>query len=358
LFILPVASRSGGANVVLTESRVLRSWGIDVWIANLRCSQREFSSILTEDDPPIIFVEDFSRLVALATEFDAVVATAWTSTEALRSLSRLKRHPALGYYIQDYEPYFYPIDSADRERARRSYHFPERGRVALFTKTLWNQREVLRHEGIAPEIVGASIDNSTFHSKGRIGSDQHVRVCAMVRPETLRRSPELTMRVLKQLKMQFGNTVQISVFGYTVDEPGSEILEMDFEHEHLGILDSRSIAQLMRRCDIFMDFSAFQAMGLTAMEAMACGTVVLGPKNGGLGEILNHGASGLLVNTDDAAECLAAAASLIADPQLLDSLRRGIPDMNQYSPDKAASHIARLLLIESQSGNITFLSAA
>jgi glycosyltransferase involved in cell wall biosynthesis len=344
-FVLPTWTHGGGTRVVLTEARYLRSLGVDCWIINLEELRTGFDALLTADDVPTMYVLDYQSVRFFASEFDVVVATAWSSTQTLTALAALERPPTLAYYIQDYEPYFYANDSDENRAARASYHLPVGS--LLLTKTRWNQQEVHRHEGVRPTVIGPSYDPAEFNLDHRVHRDTVVRICAMVRPETPRRAPELTMRVLKALKRRFSERVHISVFGCTADALASAEIDTDFEFEHAGILDGRQVAQLLRRNDIFLDFSTFQAMGLTAMEAMACGVTVIGPERGGLREIIEHGISGLLVDTLDEQACIAAASKLIADPPSIDRLAiAGVASVVRFTPERAAAYLARLLLLE------------
>lgn len=345
LFLLPSASLGGGTKVVLTEARCLRSLGIDVWIANVKANRAGFAPLLRPDDPPTIYLDEFKDVAVLAREFDAVVATAWWTTEGLRALAAVEHAPTLAYYVQDFEPHFYATDDEQHHRARASYHLPH-GSI-LFTKTTWNQQEVLRQEGVHSSVIGPSYDPDEFNAAARTPTTSAVRLCAMVRPETPRRAPELTLRVLKALERRYGSRLHVSIFGCTKESLDSPAFDTNFAFENHGVLDGREVAQLLCGSDIFLDLSTFQAMGLTAMEAMACGVAVIGPKRGGLGEIIEHGVSGLLIDTLDEAACVAAAAQLIEDASLRDELAAaGRRTVVQYTPDRAAARIARLLLLD------------
>jgi hypothetical protein len=344
VFLLPSASPGGGTNVVLTESRCLRSMGVDVWIANLDVGRSGFAPLLRPDDPPAIYLSEFSSFGALAHEFDVVVATAWWTALELRGFAAIDRPPTLAYYVQDFEPYFYASDEEQHRLARASYRLAEK--CILFTKTNWTQQEVLREEGVRAAVIGPSYDQAAFSIEGRSPRESTIRICAMVRPDTPRRAPEVTMRVLKSLKQLHGERVHISVFGCSSDSLAAASLDAGFSFENLGVLVGAQVAQLLRRSDIFLDLSTFQAMGLTAMEAMACGVAVVGPRRGGLAEIVEHGASGLLVDTLDEQACVAAASMLIDDPSLMDRMAAaGHRSVLQYAPQKAAARMARLLLL-------------
>jgi glycosyltransferase involved in cell wall biosynthesis len=53
------------------------------------------------------------------------------------------------------------------------------------------------------------------------------------------------------------------------------------------------------------------------MEAMACGTPVIGTRVGGIPDLISHGTNGYLVEPDDALEMLELIQTLIANPSTL-----------------------------------------
>ena len=51
-----------------------------------------------------------------------------------------------------------------------------------------------------------------------------------------------------------------------------------------GTLKRQEVADLLGRCDVFIDLSDYQAFGRTALEAMACGCTSVVPMHGGAEE--------------------------------------------------------------------------
>ncbi len=84
-------------------------------------------------------------------------------------------------------------------------------------------------------------------------------------------------------------------------------------------------------------------MGLTAMEAMACGVVVIGPKNGGLNEIIDDELNGILVDTSNEVEIYDAASRLIKDHKYLNKIKMNACDVLRYSPEISAEKILQHL---------------
>jgi glycosyltransferase involved in cell wall biosynthesis len=66
--------------------------------------------------------------------------------------------------------------------------------------------------------------------------------------------------------------------------------------------------------DCFVVPSHAEAFGQTAIEAMACGTAVIGTDVGGLREALDHGRAGRLVPAGDVPAIAAAIHQLADDP--------------------------------------------
>jgi glycosyltransferase involved in cell wall biosynthesis len=101
---------------------------------------------------------------------------------------------------------------------------------------------------------------------------------------------------------------------------------------------------LLNEVDIFVDFSAFQAMGLTAMEAMACGATVIVPQRGGASSFANHEANALVVDTSSPDACVSALDKLVRDEQLRRHLQhQAMLDICQIHPEQAAFNILNTL---------------
>ncbi len=108
------------------------------------------------------------------------------------------------------------------------------------------------------------------------------------------------------------------------------------------------MSALLSQVDIFADFSIFQAMGLTALEAMACGCATIVPENGGTDAYALHEENCLVVDTSKYDQCCAAVERLVEDVYLREQLaQRAIFDAGSYSPEKcAASFLNSVFLVE------------
>ena len=331
LFLLPVGLAGGGANVIVLTAQLLHRMGIDAHIMNLPVFRTPFEQVYPELDVPILYCEA-EDVAEAAIRYDAVVATLNTTVAWIVPAVAQKPELVVGYYIQDYEPYFYPPDTKERKIAYDSY--------TLLTKlvrgctTQWIYDEIQRHHQVPCHIIGAAYDTDLFWPRPRPGPewpDRPLRIAAMIRPNSERRSPLLTMEILSKASKIYGARLEFKLFGTLPTDPGFEPLPKDFPWELGGELRPKQVANLLNESDIFVDYSSFQALGITALEAMSCGVAVIVPQNGGVHTFARPEENCLLVDTSDPQACLQALQRLIDDHALRTRLQRNaIPAVAQF----------------------------
>jgi glycosyltransferase involved in cell wall biosynthesis len=74
------------------------------------------------------------------------------------------------------------------------------------------------------------------------------------------------------------------------------------------------VAEAMRRCTVFALPSRYEALGCVYLEAMSCAKPAIGCRGQGIAEIIQHGANGFLVGTDDERELASTLTQLLRDP--------------------------------------------
>jgi len=172
-----------------------------------------------------------------------------------------------------------------------------------------------------------------------------VRVLAMIRPSTLRRAPRLTMEVLGEVERAHRGEVEIVIFGCESEDRQFLELPRNFRWRNAGVINREQVAGLVNEVDVFVDFSEFQAQGLTAMEAMATGAAVVVPRRGGSVAFVRDGEKGLVVDTGSAGDCRAALERLVTDHALRMRLqRRAIRDICDFFPEAGAYRTLEALL--------------
>jgi GT2 family glycosyltransferase/SAM-dependent methyltransferase len=340
LCILPVMDPGGGGSIVILKTKLMREMGVRAEIFNLRAYRDRFKLSYPTLDVPVVYGE-VTDIPTIAMRYDAVIATANASVEWL--VSAVSRNPGLvrGYFIQDFEPYFYPSDSEGYKSALASYSsIPD---MVRFATTEWIQQEVIRQTGVECGLVGPCFDVNLFRPRPRLEAEwpyRPLRIAAMIRPESHYRAPRFTMEVLKQIDQRFGSRVEIVLFGVNPDNLDFAHLPQDLAWRLAGKLNRRQMARLLNEVDIFVDFSSHQALGITAQEAMACGVAVIVPARGGTSCFARDGENCLVVDTSSPQACEQALRRLIEDHKLRAHLQsNAIHDVTAFYPEKPTFNI-------------------
>ena len=333
LYVLPVRGGSGGANSVVQEVAGMRSLGVEASVAiesRHAESMHWFYGDILDAHSRVVFASN-EELVSVAESFDVVVATLWSTPELIAPIAERWPEKAFAYYVQDYEPWFFPHDDDAREKALASYtRVPN---MILMAKTDWICRTVRARHGVEVFRVAPSLDHGVFYPNRTLErKDGIVTVSAMVRPSTPRRAPLRTVRVLGTVARQYDH-VRVLLFGCESHVLESYVrehapnLRLDFEFENRGILTRHDVADLLRESDVFVDLSDYQAFGRTGLEAMACGCATVLPARGGVDEYVVDGENACLVDTTSLEAMTATVARLVADR----SLREGIQGRSLYT---------------------------
>jgi glycosyltransferase involved in cell wall biosynthesis len=152
------------------------------------------------------------------------------------------------------------------------------------------------------------------------------------------------MEVLRDVDRKYGERIEIVLFGEETLHPEFMTLPQDFKWCNLGKQTPEQLAVVMNESDIFVDFSEYQAMGLTAMEAMACGVAVIVPEQGGANSFALHESNALLVDSRNTDACVSTLSRLIEDDNLRVNIQRqAIQDVSQFSPEVASYNLMQAL---------------
>ena len=345
LFILPVFRPGGGANVVIDEAIAMRQMGVDVHIFNLSNFREKFERGYPDLKIPVHF-GDPEHLSVLANEYDALIATFHASVKWLTAVVSPHNRAVLGYYIQDFEPYMYSDQTVDGYKAAWDSYtlIPE---LIKFAKTEWTQQEIRKQTGAEVSVVGISANIDLFRPRPRSMPDwpqRPLRVVAMVRVDSPHRQPQLTMQLLEEAFKAYGNEIEIIIFGTDLEDPGFSTLSYNFPWKLAGTINQKQVARLMNEVDIFVDFSSHQAMGLTALEAMACGVAVIVPQKGGAVSFARHEVNSLVIDTSSKTSCGQALKRLIEEHQFRAHLQRqALFDVGDFFPERPAFNILETL---------------
>ena len=200
------------------------------------------------------------------------------------------------------------------------------------------------------------IDKRT--ARRHLAWDQDAKVCLFLGRLLARKGADLVVRgFARALKLRREKArLVIVAAGTDTSDPLSvpEIASLlKLAHEE-GIADSiqftghvsdrTELKYLYSAADVFVSTPWFEPFGLTALEAMACGTPVLGSRVGGIKYTVTEGESGLLISPGDVTELGDKLESLLHDNRLRERMARTAFERahRHFRWDVVASQVAKL----------------
>ena len=103
-------------------------------------------------------------------------------------------------------------------------------------------------------------------------------------------------------------------------EAEARALGIDKDVHFLGKIDV--VAPLLAGADLFLLPSQSESFGLSALEALASGTPVIGSRAGGLVEVVNEGVTGVLCDIGDVDAMAAASVEILSDRDRWEAMSR------------------------------------
>jgi N-acetyl-alpha-D-glucosaminyl L-malate synthase BshA len=167
----------------------------------------------------------------------------------------------------------------------------------------------------AIEVIPNFVDVDLFHpgaAEGRGGAVPNaVHVSnfrAVKRVPWLLRAFDLATR---------GTEATLTLVGDGPDHGTCRVLARELEiADRVRFLGERdALPELLAPADVFVLSSSEESFGLSALEAMACGTPVVATRVGGVSEVVDHGVTGLLSEADDLEGFAADLALLLTDSE-------------------------------------------
>lgn len=299
-FVLTAKGGSGGANSICQEVLGMRNLGMDVSIINSANYKEQFDANYPEIRDYVEYFNQKSNddFLSKAQKFDILICTIFTTVQKVEKVKRLYPNIKIAYYVQDYEPFFFSDSDDYYKEAKESYTRIEE--MCLFAKTKWITDTVNKYHNVEVKLVESSIDTKLYNpfviKEKRL--QDIITICAMIRPQTIRRNPKGTMDVLEKIKNNYKDKVRIELFGCTNKEINS-IGQNSFEYTNRGILKRWEVARLLAESDIFLDMSTYQAFGRTGLEGMCLGCIPVLPRQGGVDRFAVDNINSLIVDTSN-----------------------------------------------------------
>ncbi len=226
---------------------------------------------------------DSAEAIQMIPASDYSFATLWTTAYVLQKV----RNTGLKFYfIQDWEPLFYPAGSTSAQ-ADLTYDFGFYG--IANTRTLRRCYEE-EHGGTAVHFA-PQVDPTVFNGHPLRPAGGPLRLFFYGRPGHPRNGFELAASALKDLKNRVGDRVQILCAGapWNTRDYG-----LDGVIESLGLLDYRATGDLYRSCHIGFVMMMTRHPSYLPFEFMACGGLMVSNNNRANHWLLRDGQNCLL----------------------------------------------------------------
>lgn len=197
-------------------------------------------------------------------EGDISICTLWTTAYFSLKFNNVKRK---FYFIQDYEPLFYPANSISA-LVEETYRFGFYGLTnTISLKKIYDNNYRGRSCYFTPSVNG-----DVFYPSRKEDRKDRMTVFFYARPGHPRNGFELGISALKKLKMRMGDDVRIVTAGsaWSPKDFGIEGVV-----ENLGLLKYEETAELYRQCDAGLVMMFTRHPSYLPLEFMACGCPVV-----------------------------------------------------------------------------------
>ena len=304
-----------------------------------------------------------AKLVAEVEEqgrtYDVLHAHYWLSAKVARTLEQRWKIPTVQMFhtlgLVKREVMDEDIDGEsdvrieiEREAVRRSAAV-----VAASAIELGELRRFYKADPARVAVIPCGVDPEVFHpvrqadAREKLARDQCERLILFVGRIEQIKGIDVLLRAMALLffrRPDLRSEVCLLVVGGALD-PGDEapetekILELRrLVHEHrmeanvsfVGSRDQEDLALYYAAADLCAVPSLTESFGLVALEAMACGTPVVGTRVGGLQTVITDGESGLLVPAGDYEALAEAIARVLTDARLRMHLAHGARDRAEH----------------------------
>lgn len=291
--------------------------------------------------------------------YDLIHSHYWLSASVARSLAsrwsvpRIQMFHTLGLVKREVMDEDIDGESDVRVTIERQAVQDAAALVAASEIELAELRDLYGADPAKIHVIPCGVDPGLFRpmrtadARERLGRDQCQRMVLFVGRIEQIKGIDVLLRALGLLftrRPDMRSDVCLLVVGGALD-PGDDANESEkiqdlrrLVHDHrmeanvdfVGSLDQETLALYYAAADVCAVPSLTESFGLVALEAMACGTPVVGTRVGGLQTLIEHGESGLLVPAGDDQALADAIEQVLTDPRLRMHLAHGARDRAEH----------------------------
>lgn len=186
---------------------------------------------------------------------DILFCTSWETAYASKNAKTSARR---FYFVQDYEPFFYPVGSL-YSLARNTYNFGFFG----ITAGGWLSKKLSTEHNMRTAYYDFGADSQTY---GLTNNNNRKEIFFYARPFTERRGFEMGILALEIFHNKHPEII-INFAGWDVSD-----YEIPFPYKNLKTLEISELKDLYNRCAAGLLLS-YTNMSLLPLELLACGTI-------------------------------------------------------------------------------------
>lgn len=344
-FIVPVIGHSGGIDIIYKYSRLLIEQGHNVCVykaikANnmhryksdiknnlhqLYCTIKSIFSYKKYQQPidKIVWsINDKSIRDA-----DIVIATAWPTAYLIMDLSKQKGNKF--YFIQDYEVW------DNIEQVQGTYKLP----LNKIVVSSWINNKLNNDLGIGPfPVIYNGLDLQEFHRIKVIRESNKINFL-MLNHTLSKKGVDLGLKVFEKIKNKYPNC-NFRMFGMCNNKNLPSYIEYFQNPSH------KELVELYSQTDFFIFPSLEEGWGLTPLEAMACGCIVIGTNVGFVLDLGKHRENMMISNPGDINGMVNNIIELISDEELRNRIKcQSMADIKQLNWKISANQLEERLML-------------
>lgn len=346
-FALPNLSLTGGMRVLAIYAKLLQQRGHQIFIISTPLRQPTFiqksRSLLAGRGWPSVPKKEPSHFDGLDIESrvlkscrpitdkdvpdaDAIVATWWETAESVAKLSA--RKGAKVYFLQHYENFSYlPKGRVEATWSLPMHKIAVAQWLADIAENTYGDRQV--------SLVPPSVDTEQFyvHPRGKQRTKQPIPTVGLYYSITPWKGCDIALEAFSIAAKKIPN-LRLVAFGTGDAVP---YLPLPPGTEYEGTPTQEQLKYFYNKCDAWLFASRSEGFGLPILEAMACGTPVIGTPAGAAPQLLASG-GGMLVKPEDPADMARAIEQIcnLPDAQWQAMSDAALKEIAKYTWEDAA----------------------
>jgi glycosyltransferase involved in cell wall biosynthesis len=225
---------------------------------------------------------------------DIFIATSWPTAYIVNNVTNTKEK---FYFIQDFEPYFYPM-SSEYKLAENSYRLPLKG----ITIGQWLTNKLSKDYDLDCDYINFGVDSNLYNFDGKkVSNSEKIKIVFYARASTPRRGFEIAVKALKLVYEKYKDKIDIILFGgKNLDKD-----KLNFKYIDKGVLTQKELAKLYKDSHIGLVLSLTNC-SLLPLELMASKCAVVDISSETVEGIMQHEVNAILAKPypESIADCI------------------------------------------------------